>query len=600
MSMRAMVLCALCALAVGCGGRDEPVDPVGDGGTGSAVDVVNAEDGVGAADVQSAPETSACALPQRMCGSSCVDLTNDAANCGGCGRSCPTDQVCAAGSCHDNYPSGQTSCGGSCRDTTTDGVNCGACGHACAASEQCVSGACARASGLRIDRWTPDGLMSSGSSFYFPTYVAHLLGGTSRHPALRPLACATLTNDATASRSATLTVSLPAYATAAVRAVTVPAGMTSTFCLTPSFQRPALTALTAPTAGSMEASATGDFITPPSSVNLPVTVLPLNNFLTQNSAVPYAGTLEPVLGIWLNGMLELLPVFATPTNPAITAFLPTVAAQSAYGGFGDSPYARSPISYGPASTGSAGAISAEAIYLEAGESLSIAPISVMGGDGSVSVALFDPAQYDAWIAGRGGTSAAFWSRRTAMSSPDTYTNRTSSDQTLVVVFAAPDTTPRTVRWFRTNTREDVASDALRSIYNALSARGTTYTSIAANYYLSAGGQRVRLPSETLATRTGNCIDGVLLFASLLELIGMEPVITTVQRPGAGHAYVGVRSAPGSHKVWSVETTMLGTAIYEQAALAAAEEATMDAANSSTRVYPIDVRAARLRGITPIP
>lgn len=442
--------------------------------------------------------------------------------------------------------------------------------------------------------------MNSGSSFYFPTYVAHLLGGAARHPAIRPLACATLTNDAATSRSATLTASLPSYATAAVRTVSVPAGMTSTVCLTPSFLRPALTALTAPTAGSVEVSATGDFVTPPSSINLPVTVLPLNNFLTQNSAVPYAGTLEPVLGIWFNGMLELLPVFSMPTSPLVTNFLSTVAAQSAYGGFGDSPYTRPAIARGPVSTGTAGATLAEGIYLEAGESISIAPIAVTGGDASVSVALFDPAQYQLWIAGRGGTPTAFWARRMATSPLDTYTNRTTAGQTLALVFAAPDTTSRTVRWFRSNTRQDVANDALKAIYNALRARGTTYTNIAASYYLNAGGQRVRLPAETLASRTGNCIDGALLFASLLELIGMEPVITTVQRPGGGHAYVGVRSAPGSRTVWSVETTMLGTAIYEQAALAAAEEAGADAANSATRVYPIDIMVARRRGITPIP
>ena len=46
--------------------------------------------------------------------------------------------------------------------------------------------------------------------------------------------------------------------------------------------------------------------------------------------------------------------------------------------------------------------------------------------------------------------------------------------------------------------------------------------------------------------------------------------------------------------------MLGTATYEQAALAATEEAVADAASSTTRGYPIDVKAAPRGAVTPIP
>ena len=54
------------------------------------------------------PETTpACGLPLRTCGAFCVDVASDAANCGGCGRVCPADQVCAAGACRVNCEAGQ-------------------------------------------------------------------------------------------------------------------------------------------------------------------------------------------------------------------------------------------------------------------------------------------------------------------------------------------------------------------------------------------------------------------------------------------------------------------------------------------------------------
>ena len=49
------------------------------------------------------------------------------------------------------------------------------------------------------------------------------------------------------------------------------------------------------------------------------------------------------------------------------------------------------------------------------------------------------------------------------------------------------------------------------------------------------GQRVRLPRESLADGQANCIDGTVLFASLLEGISMNPAIVTVP----GHALLSL-------------------------------------------------------------
>ncbi len=77
-----------------------------------------------------------------QCGGSCVDLQSDAKHCGQCSTYCSTDQVCDSGQCV--CAPGEQECVGKCVDTSTDPLNCGACGVGCAASENqvCDSGKC--------------------------------------------------------------------------------------------------------------------------------------------------------------------------------------------------------------------------------------------------------------------------------------------------------------------------------------------------------------------------------------------------------------------------------------------------------------------------
>ena len=73
-----------------------------------------------------------------------VSLTNDAANCGACGRACAAGQACQAGACVTNScGAGLTLCAGNvCRNLTNDPTNCGACGNVCAAGQTCSASAC--------------------------------------------------------------------------------------------------------------------------------------------------------------------------------------------------------------------------------------------------------------------------------------------------------------------------------------------------------------------------------------------------------------------------------------------------------------------------
>jgi hypothetical protein len=74
-------------------------------------------------------------------------------------------------------------------------------------------------------------------------------------------------------------------------------------------------------------------------------------------------------------------------------------------------------------------------------------------------------------------------------------------------------------------------------------------------------QRVRLPRESLHDKQANCIDGAVLFASLLEAISLSPAIVIVP----GHAFVAWETWKDAPEDWQyLETTMIGTHSFEEA------------------------------------
>jgi peroxiredoxin len=90
-----------------------------------------------------------CRLPCRnagltMCNGTCVDLQNDAANCGACGVVCPGGKVCTNGACVSVVcpPSATTVCGKKCVNLKIDPSNCGACGKQCPRGTYCIGGKC--------------------------------------------------------------------------------------------------------------------------------------------------------------------------------------------------------------------------------------------------------------------------------------------------------------------------------------------------------------------------------------------------------------------------------------------------------------------------
>ena len=89
-----------------------------------------------------------CSPGFSLCGTKCVDLSNDPANCGTCGLVC-ANGFCANGVC--GCPPGLTACGGACVNLSNDPNNCGACGISCSGSGGvCTNSTCACPPGFAV------------------------------------------------------------------------------------------------------------------------------------------------------------------------------------------------------------------------------------------------------------------------------------------------------------------------------------------------------------------------------------------------------------------------------------------------------------------
>ncbi len=149
---------------------------------------------------------------------------------------------------------------------------------------------------------------------------------------------------------------------------------------------------------------------------------------------------------------------------------------------------------------------------------------------------------------------------------------------------------------------------VKAIFNAVRDIGVSYVNSTVNFGQVGFTQRVRLPRESIAQKSANCIDGAVLLASLFENIGLEPLIILVP----GHAFVGVKLAPGAKETLFIETTLLGREMLESiltgettfdAAVRAANERYIRAYNES-RYKPdalriIDIKKTREIGIYPL-
>jgi hypothetical protein len=103
---------------------------------------------------------------------------------------------------------------------------------------------------------------------------------------------------------------------------------------------------------------------------------------------------------------------------------------------------------------------------------------------------------------------------------------------------------------------------VKALYQSLREAGLTYVNSVIDYGAALGQftQRTRLPRESLAQKSANCIDGTVLFASLLEGASLHPALVLVP----GHAFVGWETWDDSGEWAYLETTLIGSAEFEAA------------------------------------
>jgi hypothetical protein len=135
-----------------------------------------------------------------------------------------------------------------------------------------------------------------------------------------------------------------------------------------------------------------------------------------------------------------------------------------------------------------------------------------------------------------------------------------SEEVLVLLREAADVQPQVVVGGYQGDAEFVERQ-VRAVFEALKARRIVYVNSVICFGAGPGEhmQRVRLPRESLAKRSANCIDGTVLFASVLEAASLSTAILIVP----GHALLGWQIQDGGD--WDyIETTLIESADFATA------------------------------------
>jgi len=144
---------------------------------------------------------------------------------------------------------------------------------------------------------------------------------------------------------------------------------------------------------------------------------------------------------------------------------------------------------------------------------------------------------------------------------------------------------------------------VKAIYDELKARGYSYVMDPPLLAESTFSQRTRLPSEVLKSTNAQCIEGAILFATLIEAIGVKPYVIRIP----GHAFVGWELSPKDGAkpgtINFVETTAVHDADFDGAVKYAQkefDEQKKTKAFEQKRSFIVDIGAMRAAGITPQP
>jgi hypothetical protein len=144
---------------------------------------------------------------------------------------------------------------------------------------------------------------------------------------------------------------------------------------------------------------------------------------------------------------------------------------------------------------------------------------------------------------------------------------------------------------------DLVQGQVAALYQSLRETEIVYVNSVIDYGAAVGmtTQRTRLPRETIALRSANCIDGTVLLASLIEGVSLNPAIVLVP----GHAFVGWETWHGSGEWRFLETTLMGTADFEIANKSGQRQFDQFSKFSRDKIKLHSVQDLRARGIWPM-
>ena len=143
-------------------------------------------------------------------------------------------------------------------------------------------------------------------------------------------------------------------------------------------------------------------------------------------------------------------------------------------------------------------------------------------------------------------------------------------------------------------QEQSTTEQAKAIYRALQEKGLSYVKSSITFGARTDvSERIRMPHESLRSVSANCIDGVVMYASMFENLAMDPVIILIP----GHALVGVRLTERNNKYLYIDTVLTGRDSFESAVRAANDALARYAPLQVTR---ISVSEARDAGVFPMP
>jgi hypothetical protein len=145
-----------------CNGVDDDCDGTNDNGK-LCSDGNSCEGASGCRCNGSAP----CSAPQHCCSSGCVDIQQDADNCGGCGVACGVNEACDGGRCRCGTTLGAPGGGPACTSGTCTGGTCTTCNSTVNIAPQAVASSSGGGTGNRGPAAMNNNLLEASCDFHW-------------------------------------------------------------------------------------------------------------------------------------------------------------------------------------------------------------------------------------------------------------------------------------------------------------------------------------------------------------------------------------------------------------------------------------------------